>query len=170
MMESIPWDWRTWGEYKKSCEAKVRTPVNVAAYCGHVTLRLAVMGADAWTRVATPAEIETMCGLLDEALVSGALGLSSNLLDYDKQERPLPPMVAEVNRFTPTGLPDDRYNALYQDNGILGLLRTGQDGVYDAVVWKLAMHIQRIHHFYEVEASVLSSVDGLRTTFGKEDG
>ncbi|WP_327010399.1 TIR-like protein FxsC [Dactylosporangium sp. NBC_01737] len=84
--------------------------------------------------------------------------------------RPLPPVVAEVNRFTPTGLPDSSYNAMYQEYGILGLLRTGQDGVYDAVVWKLAMHIQRIHHFYEVEASVLSSVDGLRTTFGKEDG
>jgi N-acyl-D-amino-acid deacylase len=99
MMESIPWDWRTWGEYKASAETKLRVPVNVAAYCGHVTLRLAVMGKDAWQRVATPAEIDAMCGLLDEALAAGALGLSTNLLDYDKQERPLPPMVADDNEW-----------------------------------------------------------------------
>ena len=84
--------------------------------------------------------------------------------------RSLPPEFAEINRFTPMGMPDSRYNAMYQENGVLGLLRTRQDDVYDTVVWKLAMHIQRIHHFYHVEPSVLSSFDGLRTTFGKEDG
>lgn len=95
MMTHVPWDWQTWGEYKASSERNVRTPVNIAAYCGHVTLRLAAMGREAWNRTASPAEIERMCTMLDEALASGALGLSSNLLDYDKRERPLPPMVAD---------------------------------------------------------------------------
>ena len=68
--------------------------------------------------------------------------------------RSLPPEFAEINRFTPMGMPDSRYNARYQEYGVLGLMRTRQDDVYDTVV----------------EPSVLSSFDGLRTTFGKEDG
>lgn len=31
-----------------------------------------------------------MCELLDDALVAGAMGLSSNFLDFNKYERPLP--------------------------------------------------------------------------------
>jgi N-acyl-D-amino-acid deacylase len=94
MLSHVPWNWQSWGEYRAVTEAKVKVPVNFAAFCGHVTLRIAAMGADAWERAATPVEIERMCAMLDEALASGALGLSSNLLDYDKRERPLPPMVA----------------------------------------------------------------------------
>jgi len=94
MLNSVSWDWQTWSEYWASTARRVKTPVNIAAYCGHVTLRIAVMGDDAWTRVANRDEIEAMCALLDDALSAGALGLSTNLLDHDKQERPLPPMLA----------------------------------------------------------------------------
>ena len=36
-----------------------------------------------------------MCGLLDDALRAGAMGLSSNQLDFDKSERPLPSQRAD---------------------------------------------------------------------------
>jgi N-acyl-D-amino-acid deacylase len=36
-----------------------------------------------------------MCELLDDALAAGAMGLSSNFLDYDKYERPLPSQLAD---------------------------------------------------------------------------
>ena len=95
MEKSVPWDWETWSEYKSSMLRNVKVPVNFAAYCGHIPIRLHVMGQDAWTRTATPDEIRQMCALLDDALQAGALGLSSNQLDYGKFERPLPSQLAD---------------------------------------------------------------------------
>lgn len=95
MRAIVPWDWKTWSEYRASMEAKVRLPLNFCAFCGHIPMRLAVMGQDAWDRAATPDEIDRMCALLDDALAAGAMGLSSNFLDYDKFERPLPSQQAD---------------------------------------------------------------------------
>ena len=100
MREIVPWDWTKWSEYKASMERNVRVPMNFAAFCGHIPLRLCVMGQDAWTRAATPAEIAEMCDLLDDALAAGAMGLSSNYLDYDKFERPLPSQLADDAEFS----------------------------------------------------------------------
>lgn len=95
MEQSVPWDWETWSEYKTSMLRNVKVPVNFAAYCGHIPIRLSVMGQEAWDRAATPEEIKQMCALLDDALRAGAMGLSSNQLDYDKHERPLPSQLAD---------------------------------------------------------------------------
>lgn len=95
MREIVPWDWEKWSEYKASMERRVRLPLNFCSFCGHIPMRLAVMGQDAWSRAATPDEIAAMCDLLDDALAAGAMGLSSNFLDYDKYERPLPSQLAE---------------------------------------------------------------------------
>ncbi len=95
MLHMLPWDWRTWSEYKASLQRGVKVPVNFASFCGHIPLRLTVMGLDAWERAATPVEIDEMAGLLDDALAAGALGLSSNLLDYDKHDRPICSMLAD---------------------------------------------------------------------------
>jgi N-acyl-D-amino-acid deacylase len=51
--------------------------VNVAALIGHTTLRFATMPD--LDRAATPAEVDRMASLLDEALSFGAFGLSSGL-------------------------------------------------------------------------------------------
>jgi N-acyl-D-amino-acid deacylase len=99
MREIVPWDWTKWSEYKASMQRNVRVPMNFCAFCGHIPLRLSVMGQDAWTRAATPAEIAAMCDLLDDALAAGAMGLSSNYLDYDKFERPLPSQLADDAEF-----------------------------------------------------------------------
>ena len=95
MRQIVPWDWMKWSEYKASMQAKVKLPLHFAAFCGHIPLRLCAMGQDAWKRAATPEEVAQMCDLLDDALAAGAMGLSSNYLDYDKYERPLPSQLAD---------------------------------------------------------------------------
>jgi N-acyl-D-aspartate/D-glutamate deacylase len=95
MQKLVPWDWRTWSEYKDSMVRNVRVPLNFASFCGHIPLRLSAMGQEAWSRAATSDEIDQMCALLDDALQAGAMGLSSNQLDFDKQERPLPSQLAD---------------------------------------------------------------------------
>ncbi|HAN26498.1 MAG TPA: amidohydrolase [Haliea salexigens] len=94
-LKSLPWDWRSWPEYRDSMVRNVKLPANYAAFCGHIALRLAVMGLEAWDRAATPAEVEQMCALLDEALAAGALGMSTNLFDHDGQDRPVPSLQAD---------------------------------------------------------------------------
>ena len=95
MEKIVPWDWQKWSEYKASMQRHVKTPVHFASFCGHIPLRLYVMGEEAWIRAARTDEVEQMCALLDDAMRAGALGLSSNQLDYDKHERPLPSQRAD---------------------------------------------------------------------------
>ena len=102
MRTMMPWDWQKWSEYKASHERNVKTPVNFASFCGHIPIRLFVMGKAAWERAATQNEIAQMCALLEDALQAGAMGLSSNQLDWDKHDRPLPSQLAD----------DDEYLAL----------------------------------------------------------
>ncbi|MFV8817882.1 N-acyl-D-amino-acid deacylase family protein [Haliea sp. E17] len=99
MKKLVPWDWQTWSEYKASFLRNVKTPVNFAAFCGHIPIRLYVMGEAAWERAATADEIAQMCDLLDDAMRAGAMGLSSNHLDYDKHDRPLPSQLADDAEF-----------------------------------------------------------------------
>jgi len=99
MQKLVPWDWQKWSEYKASFLRNVKVPVHFAAFCGHIPLRLYVMGTQAWERAARADEIEQMCALLEDALSAGAMGLSSNQLDYDKHERPLPSQQADDNEY-----------------------------------------------------------------------
>ncbi|MEU4161503.1 TIR-like protein FxsC [Actinoplanes sp. NPDC026670] len=78
---------------------------------------------------------------------------------------PPPPTVAAVQMFTPTGLPDESGTARYLADGLFGLTQTGQTATYDAIVWKLALHIVRLHQDYRVEPLVPPGVEGLRTGF-----
>jgi len=96
----LPWDWRKWSEYKASVTKNVHTPVHHAAFVGHIALRLAAMGLDAWERAATPQEIEHMAELLEDGLAAGALGMSTNLMDHDGQDRPVPSLHADDAEFS----------------------------------------------------------------------
>jgi N-acyl-D-aspartate/D-glutamate deacylase len=53
------------------------------------------MGLDAWERSATADETAEMAILLEDALTTGAMGLSTNFFDYDRHERPLPSQLAD---------------------------------------------------------------------------
>jgi hypothetical protein len=80
----------------------------------------------------------------------------------------IPPVIADVNRFAPKDLPDPNFGPQYQTNGLLGLLRIGYESAWEAVVWKLAMHIQRLHFSHWVEPLVPANTEGLRQDFTDE--
>jgi N-acyl-D-amino-acid deacylase len=65
------------GEYLADLD-KNPIALNVLTFVGHATLRSRVMGADI-NRPATPAEVEQMKQLVEQAMRDGAVGLSSGL-------------------------------------------------------------------------------------------
>ena len=98
-LKHVPWDWRSWPEYKKSVKEKVRLPLNNASFVGHIALRMAALGMEAWDRPANAEERVVMAKMLDAALAAGALGLSTNLLDHDGENRPIPSLMADDEEF-----------------------------------------------------------------------
>ena len=69
-----PWPVAPWLESRKKSPASL----NIALLAGHATIREQVMGKD-FKRAATPAEVEQMTRLVDQAMREGAIGLSSGL-------------------------------------------------------------------------------------------
>jgi N-acyl-D-aspartate/D-glutamate deacylase len=90
----IPWNWQTWREYRDSMNAR-GSALNMASLIGHSMLRIFVMGADAWKRAATPAEVAAMCAELADALAAGCHGLSTSFFDVDRAARPVPSRLAD---------------------------------------------------------------------------
>jgi len=77
LTEGIVWNFRTYPEYLEVVRSR-GTVVNFTAYVGHSSVRLFVMGDDAYERTATPDEIQQMCGLVVEAIGAGAAGFSTS--------------------------------------------------------------------------------------------
>ncbi|TZG24984.1 N-acyl-D-amino-acid deacylase family protein [Sphingomonas montanisoli] len=96
----LPWDWKTWGEYRDSMLRNLKVPINFEFFCGHQALRLAAMGIDATKRAANDEEIRVMADMLREALKAGACGFSSNTMDYDGQGNPVPSLLADDKEFS----------------------------------------------------------------------
>ncbi len=96
--DNVPWTWKNYDGYRDTVNA-MGTGVNLAALVGHSPLRLAVMGADAWTRVATARQRAAMAALLDDAMREGAWGLSTSFLDVDQHGRPVPSRAADGAEF-----------------------------------------------------------------------
>ena len=128
--QHVSWDWNTWSEYRASFEKRLQVPLNYASFVGHIPLRLAAMGMDAWNRVATPEEIAKMAELLDDALAAGALGLSDNLHDHDGDNRPVPTLLADDAEFTALFEVMDRYpHTCYQVIVDTFMRKTGPDSL-----------------------------------------
>jgi N-acyl-D-amino-acid deacylase len=70
-------EWTTLGEYLDYMAQKGISP-NIASFVGTATLRIHTIGYD--DRPPTPVELETMCDLADQAMLEGAVGLSSALI------------------------------------------------------------------------------------------
>jgi N-acyl-D-amino-acid deacylase len=70
-------DWTTLDGYFRRLE-KQGTPLNFGTYVGSAQVREAVIGDD--SRAPTPAELEQMKSLVEQAMKDGALGLSSALI------------------------------------------------------------------------------------------
>ena len=72
------------------------TAVHVGGYLGHLALRTYVMGAAAWERAATADEVAAhVRGCSTRACAHGALGLSVNHFDKDRQLRLVPGFFAD---------------------------------------------------------------------------
>ena len=77
LQPEVTWEWRTFGDYLNHLQ-KGGSSINLASLAGHGALRLAVMGyAD---RAPNSQELDGMKALLDEAMRSGAFGLSTGLV------------------------------------------------------------------------------------------
>lgn len=74
--QGITWRWNSFRGYLDAFEG--RLGVNLAGSVGHVAVRHDVMGEAAVERVATAGEIESMCHVVRESMVGGAIGFSTN--------------------------------------------------------------------------------------------
>ncbi|MFM8356501.1 MAG: N-acyl-D-amino-acid deacylase family protein [Gammaproteobacteria bacterium] len=78
IMNGLPWDWVTYGEYLSSLD-RLPKGINVGGMVGHCAVRYYVMGDRSADQVeASPAEISAMCDLVEEAMRGGALGFSTS--------------------------------------------------------------------------------------------
>lgn len=80
LLQGTDWGFETFPQYLDMLAHNGVGP-NVAAYCGHSSLRTWVMGAQASERSATPAEVAQMKALLTDALSAGALGFATSTFE-----------------------------------------------------------------------------------------
>ncbi|MFG2114785.1 amidohydrolase family protein [Streptomyces sp. NPDC048718] len=73
--EGVDWAWSSFAEYLDALDGRIA--VNAGFMVGHCALRRYVMGPDAIGGRATPAQLERMTALLEEAMAAGAWGLST---------------------------------------------------------------------------------------------
>lgn len=98
LTEGIPWTWETFPEYLDTLDQMARA-VDVAALLPHSALRAYVMGpAESIRATATEAELEEMSHLAHQAVVAGAVGLSTSRtkLHLSADGRPVPGSFAEI--------------------------------------------------------------------------
>jgi len=90
LREGLPWDWDTFPSLLDVLDR--RLGINLAMYVGHSALRRWVLGEAASERKATADEIDTMKGLVREAMRAGAAGFTSSHAPthVDPQGRPVP--------------------------------------------------------------------------------
>ena len=96
LREGIVWDFETFPEYLDFIETRGVGP-NVAAYVGHSSVRVYVMGEDALTRKATDTEIIKMQTIVKEGMISGGLGFATSTFEGHNGENgvPMPSRLAD---------------------------------------------------------------------------
>jgi N-acyl-D-amino-acid deacylase len=78
ILESLSWDWETYGEYYESINQLAKGP-NTGGLVGHSAVRTYVMGERGLDEApATGDDIVAMARLVDEAMAAGALGFSTS--------------------------------------------------------------------------------------------
>src|ERR1700759_3314518 len=84
MVDGLPWNWETFGEFMDALEAG-RRDIDVAAFLPHSPLRVYVMGRRGVDREpATEEDLALMRKLAAEAIQVGALGFASSRLTIHK--------------------------------------------------------------------------------------
>jgi len=94
----IVWDFETYPDYLDLVRRR-GTALNYTAYVGHSAVRLYAMGDAAYERAATADEIETMRGLVAEAIDIGAAGFSTSFSFAHRgvDGKPVPSRFAEMD-------------------------------------------------------------------------
>ena len=96
LRQGIVWNFETFPEYLDFIENRGVGP-NVAAYIGHSSVRVYVMGEDALTRKATDTEILQMEAIVKESMISGGLGFATSTFEGHNGENgvPMPSRLAD---------------------------------------------------------------------------
>jgi len=89
MVEGIDWDFETFPDYMNSLERRGMVP-NVAAFCGHSSVRTYVLGSEASDRVASDEEVAKMKKIVLEALDHGACGFATSTLEQHNGHAGIP--------------------------------------------------------------------------------
>ena len=119
IMQGLPWDWVSYGEYLDSLERK-RPGINIAGMIGHGALRYFVMGERGVEEDSTEAEKREMAKLVAEAIEDGAIGFSSNRYKEHKipDGRAVPGTLADLDELVLIGDEVAKRDALYQHVGM----------------------------------------------------
>ncbi len=105
ILGGLPWDWTTYGDYLGWLD-RIDKGINVGGLVGHCALRVAAMGDRAMTEGSGTAEdIARMAAMAEEAMRSGALGIStSRTLGHKVPDgRPVPGTWAEADELLAFG-------------------------------------------------------------------
>jgi N-acyl-D-aspartate/D-glutamate deacylase len=96
LRSGIRWEFETFPQYLEFIERSGSVP-NVAAFIGHSSLRVWVMGPAATERAASAAEIDEMRRLLREAVDQGAVGFATSTAPQHNGEggTPMPSRLAD---------------------------------------------------------------------------
>jgi N-acyl-D-amino-acid deacylase len=96
LRQGIDWGFETFPQYLAQLRRR-GSAVNIAAYIGHSSVRVYVMGEDASTRAATDGEVAQMQELVREAMRSGAVGFASSTSPAHNGEggSPMPSRLAD---------------------------------------------------------------------------
>lgn len=120
--DGVDGDWETATDYFSVLDSG-RLGDNVVSLIGHGTIRHAVMGGD--NRAPTSSELDAMARLLDEALASGAAGMSTGL-DY------VPGIYAETDELIELCRVIAKYGGVYASH-LRGYTATLIDAVTEAI-------------------------------------
>ena len=77
MVAGIDWNWETFPEYLATVDSLPKA-INYASYIGHSALRMYAMGERALDQIASDDDLSVMADLVREALLAGAVGLSTS--------------------------------------------------------------------------------------------
>jgi N-acyl-D-amino-acid deacylase len=114
IMDGLPWDWETYGEYLASLE-RMPKGINAGGMVGHCAVRYAAMGTRSLDEApAKPDDVARICAHVDEAIAAGALGFSTSrtFLHRVPDGRPVPGTYADATE-------------LYAIGDVLGRRRAG---------------------------------------------
>ena len=80
ILGALPWDWETYPEYLDSVQ-RMRPALNVVGLVGHCAVRYHVMGERSLgEEPPTPAELDRIGAIVEEAVAGGAVGFSTSRL------------------------------------------------------------------------------------------